>query len=107
MSSIDGFAMELGDEDVQDRIKHGLRRAFQKIREADEDTSLAQADGVVDVGETIKTDFKFRQGSARVQVAIGLLKDLGEVGHCFNPERSEGALRRPHSVGESSLKFEP
>lgn len=109
MGSINRFAMQLGDEDMQDGIKHRFRRAFKKIREADEDASLAQADGAIDVGKAIETDFKLRQRRARAEIAICLFKDLGESGGhlVFNPERSERALCRPHSVGENSLKFEP
>ncbi len=106
---INGLAMKLGDEDMQDGIKHRLGSAFKKIREADKEASLAQADGAINVGEAIEADFKFRQRRARAQIAICLLKNLGEIGGhvVFNPERSEGALCLPHSVGESSLKFEP
>ena len=109
VGSVNGLAMELGDEDVQDGIKHWLGRAFKKIREADENASLAQADGAVDVGEAIETDFKFRQRSARTQIAICLLKNLGESGgHLYlDHERREGALRRPNSAWGDPLKFEP
>jgi len=31
MGSINGFAMELGDEDMQDGIEHRLGRAFQEV----------------------------------------------------------------------------
>jgi len=80
MGCINRLAVELGDENVQDGIKHRFRRAFKKIREADEDASLAQADGAIDVGEAIETYFKLRQRRARAEIAICLFKDLGESG---------------------------
>src|SRR5882724_8752377 len=96
VSGVNGLAMQFGDEDVQDGMEHRLGRAFQKIREADKDTSLAQADGAIDVGKAIETDFKLRQRSARAQITVCLLKNLGEVGHrVSNPEHSEGALLLP------------
>jgi hypothetical protein len=93
---INGLAMKLGDEDVQDGIKHRLGRAFKKIREADKDVSLAQADGAIDVGEAIEMDFKLRQRGTRAQLAVCLLKKMGESGShvVSNPERSEGTLAR-------------
>ena len=81
MGSVNRFAMELGNEDVQNGIEHRFRRALQEIREADENASLAQADGAIDVGEAIETDFKFRHRNARTQISICLLKNLGEGGH--------------------------
>ncbi len=61
VGSINGLAMQLGDEDMQDGIQHGLGRAFKKVREADKDASLAETDGAVDVGEAIEADLKFRR----------------------------------------------
>lgn len=80
VDSVNRLAMELGDEDMQDGIKDRLGRAFKKIREADKDASLAQADSAIDVGEAIEADLKLRQRRARAQVAVGLLKNLGESG---------------------------
>src|SRR6478672_9162298 len=93
VGSINGLAMELGNEDVQNGIEHGLGRAFQEIREADENASLAQADGAIDVGEAIETDFKFRQGRARTQIAICLLKNLGEGGGHLDQELAANARK--------------
>ena len=74
---VDRLAVELGDQDVQDGIQHRLGRAFQQIREADEDASLAKPDGVVDVGEAVEADLKFRRGRAWTQLTIRLLKNPG------------------------------
>src|SRR5215467_8636808 len=92
MGRINGLAMKLGDEDVQNGIKHRLWRAFKKIRETDKDASLAQADSAIDVGEAIKADLKFRQGRAGTQLAVCLLKNLREIGHLVRT-RSAANLR--------------
>src|SRR6476646_4929651 len=86
VGGVNGLAMKLGDEDMQDGVEHRLGSAFKKIREANENAPLAQADGAIDVGEAIKTDFKFRQRRARTQVAISLLKNLGKIGHLLEQD---------------------
>ena len=78
---VNGFAMELGDKNMQDGIKHRLRRAFQEIREADEDASLAQSNRAIDVGETIEADLKLGHRRPRTQIAICLFKNLEKGGH--------------------------
>ena len=78
---VNGFAMELGDENMQDGIEHRLWRAFKEIREADEDASLAQADGAIDVGETIEADLELGYRRTRTQIAICLFKNLEKGGH--------------------------
>jgi len=93
VSSVNGLAMQLGDEDVQDGIEHRLGRALQKIREADKDASLAQADGAIDVGEAIETDFKLRQRRARAQITVCLLENLGEVGSHLSRKKQAANLR--------------
>src|SRR6476646_9553610 len=86
VGGVNGLAMKLGDEDMQDGVKHRPGSAFKQIRKADENASLAQADGAIDVGEAIKTDFKFRQRRTRTQVAISLLKNLGKIGHLLEQD---------------------
>jgi len=93
MSGVNGFAMKFGDEDVQDGIEHGLGRAFKKIREADKDASLAEADGAIDVGEAIETNLKFRHRRARTQITVCLLENLGEVGSHLIRKREAANLR--------------
>src|ERR1051326_4710138 len=51
---VDGFAIQLGNQNMQDSVQHRLGRAFQQIGEADKNLALAQTDGVVDVGESIE-----------------------------------------------------
>jgi hypothetical protein len=102
VGSVNGLAMQLGNEDMEDGIQHWLGRAFQQIREADEDPSLAQANSAIDVGKAIETDLKFRHGRARAQIAICLLKNLGKVGSHVDLvlERSGGTYYRQAEKGE-------
>ena len=102
---IHGLAMKLGNEDVQDGIKHRFRRAFKKIREADKDASLAQTDGAIDVGKAIETDFKVRQRGTRAQLAICLLKNLGEISHCFQSRAQRGNSTASSLCRGRTLKF--
>lgn len=81
MGRIDRLAMKLGDQNMQDGVKHGFWRAFQKIGKADKDPSLAKPYGVIDVGKTIEADLKFRYGRTWTQITICLLKNLGERIH--------------------------
>ena len=78
---VNGFAMELGDENMQDGIEHRLWRAFKEIREADEDASLAQSNRAIDVGETIEADLELGYRRTRTQIAICLFKNLEKGGH--------------------------
>src|SRR5579884_2310298 len=80
MARINWFAIQLGDQDMEDRIKNGFRCAFQQVREADKDASLAKPYGVIDVGKAVKADLKFRHGCARAQLTIHVFKHLGESG---------------------------
>jgi len=51
MAAVDGLAIHLGQQDVSNRPQYGLRRAFEQIGQAHQQLSLAQADGVIDVGK--------------------------------------------------------
>ena len=77
--AIDRLAIKLGEQDVGDRLQHGLGRAFQQIGQANVELSLAQPDSVVDGNERIKTNVHGRRGRARAKFAIGFVKDFGEL----------------------------
>src|SRR6266478_5365899 len=80
--AIDRLTIELGQQDVGDRMQHGFGSAFEQIGEADVELSLAQADGVVDGDESIETNMHRRRGRAGTKFAIGFVKDFGELwGH--------------------------
>jgi hypothetical protein len=80
MDGVNRFPIKFGDEDMQDGIQHRFRRAFKKVREADKNALLAQADGAIDVGKAIEADFKFRHRRTGAQIAICLFKNLGDGG---------------------------
>jgi hypothetical protein len=48
VGSVDGLFVELGEQDVGDGVKDGLRSAFEQIGEADVDVAFAKADGGVE-----------------------------------------------------------
>ena len=80
--ALDRLAIELGEQDMGDRVQHGFRSAFEQVGEADIKLSLAQPDGVVDGDERIETNVHRRRGRAGTKFAIGFLKDLRQLwGH--------------------------
>jgi cytolysin (calcineurin-like family phosphatase) len=80
MSALDGLAIELGEQDVGDRVQHGIGRAFEQVGEANVELSLAEADGVVDGDKGIKASMHRWRRGARTEFAIGLVKYFGEIG---------------------------
>ena len=89
VDAIDGLAIKLGEKDVGDRMEYGVGRAFEQIGEANVEFSFAKADGVVNGDERIKTNVHGRRERARAKVAVGFVKDFGELwGHV------EGRLAR-------------
>ncbi len=82
LDTIDGLAIELGEEDVGDRKEHRIGCAFEQIGNPDVKLALTEADGVVDGDEWIKTKVHGRRGCPRAQFAIRFMKDFGELwGH--------------------------
>ena len=88
---VDGLAIELGEKNVRDGVKDGLRRAFKQIGEADVDRPFAQADGGVERGEAAEAHMNGRHGRARAKGAVLLLKDGDDVeGHQKQDSRDQG-----------------
>ena len=82
VDAIDWLAIELGEQDVGNRVQDRFWSTFEQVGEADVEFSLAHADGVVDGDKRIKADVHDRRGRARTQFAIGFMKDFGELwGH--------------------------
>ena len=84
VGAIDRLAIELGEQDVGDRVLHGFGSAFEQVGEADVELSLAEANGVVDGDERIETNIgrHGRRGRAGAEFAIGFVKNFGELwGH--------------------------
>ena len=82
VGAVDRLAIELGEQDVGDRVQHGFGRAFEQVGEADVKLSLAQPDGVVDGDKRIETNVHGRRGRAGTEFAIGFVKNFGKLrGH--------------------------
>jgi len=82
VSVLDRLAIELGEQDVGDRVQHGVGSAFEQVGEANVELSLAETDGVVDGDKRIETNVHGRRGRARAKFAIGLVKYFGKLwGH--------------------------
>ena len=69
-----GLAVNLGEKNVNYRLENGFGRTFEQIGNAHANLAVAQANGVVDVGEGIKLKAKFGNGCAGAQFAVGLLE---------------------------------
>src|SRR5579864_9168570 len=75
MQPLDGLAIDLGQQNVRDGFQHRLGRAFQQVGNAYQKLALAQADGVIDVGEREELDVEIGQGRAWPQLAVTPLKN--------------------------------
>ena len=76
---LDWPAIDLGQQDVRDGRDHSVGRAFQQVRNANVDRVLAQANGVVDIGEGVELHLKVGHGRSRAKLTIRLLEDVLEV----------------------------
>jgi hypothetical protein len=82
VGAIDRLTIELGEQDVGDRMQYGFGSAFEQIGKADVELSLAEADGVVYGHESIETSVHRRRRSTGTEFAIGFVKDFSELwGH--------------------------
>ena len=82
VGALDRLAIKLGEQNVGDRVQHGIGSAFEQVGEADVELSLAEANGVVDGDKRIETNVHGRRGRAGAKFAIGFVKDFGELwGH--------------------------
>jgi len=74
LGMIDGAAVHLGQQDMGDRLENGLRRTFEEVGEPDEQASVTQTDGVVDVREGKKLDFQLRWAGPRAKFSVSFLE---------------------------------
>jgi len=79
MITINRLAVDFGKKDVSNRTQHGFRRAFEKIRDADEKPSIPHSNGVVNIGEAKELDLQIRDLGARSQLAIAFGEKVGDV----------------------------
>src|SRR5208282_792608 len=99
VGAIDRLAIELGEQDVGDRVQHGFGSAFKQVGDADVELSLAEANGVVDGDERIETNVHGRRGRARPQFTIGLVENFGELwGHVEGRVAETAVSRQPSAV---------
>ena len=99
VGAIDRLAIELGEQDVGDRVQHGFGSAFKQVGDADVELSLAEANGVVDGDERIETNVHGRRGRARPQFTIGLVENFGELwGHVEERVAETAVSRQPSAV---------
>jgi hypothetical protein len=78
----DRFFVELGEEDVGDRVVNGFGCGLEKVGETDVETAFAEADGGVERGEATETDVECGDGSPGAEFAVLLLEDGDEGGGC-------------------------
>ena len=88
----DGFAVELGEQDVGDGPVDVFGGVLEEVGEADVEAAFAEADGGVERREAAETDVHGRHGSARTEFAVldGEGRDegggnggKGSYGHAF------------------------
>jgi len=80
VSAVDGPAVHLGQQDVGDGLENGLGGPLEQIREANQEASVAQTDGVVDVSEGKEFDFQFGWGAAGAELCVGFLEKFKKTG---------------------------
>src|ERR1700678_563837 len=89
-------------------MQHRFGSAFEQIRDADVELSLAQPDGVVDGNERIETHMQWRSQRARAKLAISLVKYFGELsGHVEGrlADRREQSSYKVRPDRESGFSF--
>jgi hypothetical protein len=75
VGGVDGLFVKLGQEDVGDGADHGFLRAFQKVRETDENLAVAQTNARIQRGKPAEADREGRHRRPGAQRAVLLLKD--------------------------------
>ena len=79
LRAINGLPIQLGKQNVRDRMQHGFGSAFQQVRNSYVQLPLPQADGVVDGDEGIEPGINDRRGSARTKIPISCLEYFGKL----------------------------
>src|ERR1700684_4017186 len=98
VDAINRLAIELGEQDVSDRMQHRFGRAFKQIGESNIEFSFPQANRVVNRNERIKTNMHGRRVCSRTHFAIGFAKDFSyarghDVGRVARTEILINAVR--------------
>jgi hypothetical protein len=104
LGAIDRLAIELGEQDVCDRVQHGFGSTFKQIGEADVELSLAEANGVVDGDESIETNMHRGRGRAGAEFAIGFVKNFsGLWGHVERRVAEAAISSQPSAISKTHL----
>lgn len=98
VAAVNRLAIQLGEQNVCNRVQHRFRSAFKKIGEPDIEFSLAHADRVVDGNKRIETRVQGRCGRAGSKFAIGFAKDFGELWRHVEKRLAEAAISRQLSA---------
>src|SRR5580704_3530249 len=97
MPAIDRLAIHLSQQDVGNGAHHRVRRAFQQIGQPHQKPTLAQANGVVNVGKGKKLDLQLRQRSPRTQLAVFFMEDFEQSLTHSEPRLAQAQIRTLHS----------
>ena len=79
VGAINGLAIQLGEQNVRNRVQYRFRSAFQKVGEPNIEFSLAHADRVVDGNKGIETRVQGRCGRSGSKFAIGFVENFAEL----------------------------
>jgi hypothetical protein len=74
----DGFSVELGEEDVGDRVMDVVGCGFEDVGEANVEATFAQTNGGVERGEAAETDVERWDWGAGTEFAVLVLEDRDE-----------------------------
>src|ERR1700690_972645 len=80
LGSVNWLAVELGQQDMSNRMQYGFGCAFEKIGQPNVELRVPQANGVIDRDKRIKADAHRRRGHARPQFGVGFVEDLSKSG---------------------------
>jgi len=106
VGAIDRLAIKLGEQDVGDGVEDVVGRAFEQVGDADEELSLAHADGVVDGNERIEASVHSGCRRAGAQFAVGFVEDFGELWGHVEGRVAEAAVSRQLSAVRKTLARE-
>ena len=81
-SAVNRLAVELGEQNMRNRMQHRIGRTFEQIGKPYVKLRLAQPDRIVDRYKRIKTDVHRRSWRARTKLSVRLVKNLCQLrGH--------------------------
>jgi hypothetical protein len=82
MCAGDGLLVELGEEDVGDRVVNGFGCRLEQVGESYVETAFAETDGGVERGEAAEANVERRDGGAGAKFAVLVFEDGDKGGGC-------------------------